>query len=69
MYDLLHLTPEGYAMFGKCLRPHIAQAVEVAAQSSGHPHASRSDDKAAAGGGAACVGRTCRGREIDLARY
>ena len=65
LYDLLHLTPEGYALFGRCLRSHIAQA--IAAQS---PHANIEKAAAAAAAGAsspACVGRTCRGREIDLA--
>ena len=26
MYDLLHLTPEGYTRWAECLRPAIAEA-------------------------------------------
>jgi lysophospholipase L1-like esterase len=36
MYDLLHLTPEGYQLWAACLGPHVARAVEGVMEADAH---------------------------------
>lgn len=58
MYDLLHLTPEGYRLWAECLKPRLAEAVGAASSST--PGGTESG--AGAGGGTAAA----RGRSAEL---
>ena len=73
MYDLLHLTPEGYRLWAGCLKPRMAVAVgeapmapsthaPVAEATPRHPRELRAE------GAPRCIGRSCRGNDLDLAR-
>ena len=62
MYDLLHLTPEGYRLWAPCLHGAIADAMqgEHTGERATFASATRTVD---------CIGRSCRGSDggLDLA--
>ena len=68
MYDLLHLTPEAYALWAGCLRPKIGAAIGGAAPSlTVAPPASSGRRPRALEDTPRCIGRSCRGNDVDLA--
>ena len=75
MYDLLHLTPDAYRLWAGCLQPEIQAALDAGGAGGAQDAPKRRDG---ASGAAArrvmsaptpveCVGRSCRGAEVDLA--
>ena len=62
MYDLLHLTPEGYQRWARCLQPKIAEALGESPIQTKQP-------KRGLQNSISCIGRSCRGEDggIDLA--
>ena len=77
MYDLLHLTPAGYRKWGTCIRSHLGRVLhegrsQGARTSSQIPTPPKQQRRTLASAPSraqpACVGRTCRDHEIDLAR-
>ena len=58
MYDLLHLTPEAYRLWSRCLLASLEPMLAPPKRGRG---ANRSSEQAD------CVGRSCRGSDVDLA--
>lgn len=67
MYDLLHLSPRGYELFAEILLAALTPMLDGEAIAGGthRTHANRSVRDGLPG--ARCIGRSCRGPELDLA--
>ena len=69
MYDLLHLTPRGYRAWADCLVPALEAALVESEPGAGGATSGAVVQRAGGdSAGPSCVGRSCRGADIDLAR-
>ena len=70
MYDLLHLTPEGYRRWATCLTPVLAEMLDRGAGPDRPRRRVVERGEYAAGQEAVCIGRSCRGGadpgQVDL---